>query len=77
MSQNQGRGNNKMVKMPNNGQNDLKSPNIDFFDYIMILPWFFQCFSSVNENLAGKKLNVQKKVALTQKFANFGHVFFL
>ena len=50
--------------MPKNGQKWLKkSQNWIFwhFDYIMILPSFFQCFSAVNENLAGKKSNDQEK----------------
>ena len=44
-------------KWPKNTQNYL----FGHFDYVMILSLFFLCFFAVNENLAGKKLNVQEK----------------
>ena len=44
---------------------------------MILLPLFFQCFSAVNEDLDGKKLNGQEKsFPLIQKFANFGENFF-
>ena len=48
------------------------------FEYIMIFPSFFQCFSAVNENLAGKNLNVQENMLPPDpEICKFWEMFFL
>ena len=59
-------------KWPKNTQNYL----FGHFDYVMILSLFFLCFFAVNENLAGKKLNVQeKKLPPDREICQFWNVF--